>query len=142
MSTTKSSGKPKRRNVFLLLPLVVFLALAALFFFRLGVGDPSRIPSALIGHVVPSTNLPPLAGLTRDGQPVPGLTNATFNGAVLAGPLAGTEFNPDGTTFQHDFGTYFGAGIFQSGGGDDQESLAHQHLTPTDVKTAPGVPRR
>lgn len=48
------------------------------------------------------------------------VATATFNGAVLFGPLAGTEFNPDGTTFQHDFGTYFGAGIFQSGGGDDQ----------------------
>jgi len=72
----------KRRNVLLLLPLLVFLALAALFFFRLGSGDPSRVPSALIGHPVPTTNLPPLAGLTRDGKPVPGLTNATFDGAV------------------------------------------------------------
>jgi cytochrome c biogenesis protein CcmG, thiol:disulfide interchange protein DsbE len=82
VSTTESPRKPRRRNVFLLLPLVVFLALAALFFFRLGTGDPSRIPSALIGHIVPPTNLPPLAALTRDGQPVPGLTNATFTGAV------------------------------------------------------------
>ncbi len=48
------------------------------------------------------------------------VATATFNGAVLFGPLAGTEFNADGTTFKHDFGTYFGAGIFQSGGGDDQ----------------------
>ena len=82
MTAPESPSKARRRNAFLLLPLVVFLALAALFFFRLGVGDPSRIPSALIGHVVPPTNLPPLAGLTRDGQPVPGLTNATFAGAV------------------------------------------------------------
>ncbi|MCL6251575.1 TonB-dependent receptor [Altererythrobacter sp. KTW20L] len=45
---------------------------------------------------------------------------ATANGIVISGPLRGTEFNPDGTTFQHDYGTFFGAGIFQSGGGDDR----------------------
>jgi cytochrome c biogenesis protein CcmG/thiol:disulfide interchange protein DsbE len=65
-----------------LLPLVVFLALAALFFFRLGSGDPSRVPSALIGRPVPETNLPAVEGLTKDGKPVPGLTNADFKGAV------------------------------------------------------------
>jgi cytochrome c biogenesis protein CcmG/thiol:disulfide interchange protein DsbE len=71
-----------RRRAMLLVPLVVFLALAALFFYRLGTGDPSRVPSALIGHPVPATNLPPIEGLTRDGKPVPGLTNAAFKGAV------------------------------------------------------------
>lgn len=83
MSTTSSEGSvKKRRNILLLLPLAVFLALAALFFYRLGTGDPSRIPSALIGHPVPPTDLPPLAGLERDGKAVPGLNNATFQGAV------------------------------------------------------------
>lgn len=48
------------------------------------------------------------------------VATATFNGQIIAGPLRGTEFNPDGTTFQHDYGTFFGAGIFQSGGGDPQ----------------------
>jgi cytochrome c biogenesis protein CcmG, thiol:disulfide interchange protein DsbE len=71
-----------RRRLLVLLPLVAFLALAALFMFRLGAGDPSRIPSALIGHPAPATDLPPLAGLVRDGQPVPGLDSAAFNGAV------------------------------------------------------------
>ncbi len=32
------------------LPLLAFAALAAIFWFRLGTGDPSRIPSALIGR--------------------------------------------------------------------------------------------
>ena len=49
---------------------------------RLGAGDPSRIPSALIGHAAPPTNLPPLAGLERDGKPVPGLDSAAFTGEV------------------------------------------------------------
>ena len=47
------------RRLLLLVPLVLFLALAALFFFRLGAGDPSRIPSALIGKPAPMTDLPP-----------------------------------------------------------------------------------
>ena len=72
----------RRRNLFVLLPLVAFLALAALFLFRLGAGDASRIPSALIGRPVPETSLPPLAGLERDGQPVPGIRPAGFKGEV------------------------------------------------------------
>jgi cytochrome c biogenesis protein CcmG/thiol:disulfide interchange protein DsbE len=60
----------------------VFLALAALFFIRLGGGDPSRIPSALLGRDAPAIDLPPLAGLMRNGQPVPGISNAAFKGAV------------------------------------------------------------
>jgi cytochrome c biogenesis protein CcmG/thiol:disulfide interchange protein DsbE len=71
-----------RRRMIVLVPLFAFLALAALFMFRLGSGDPSRIPSALIGHVAPETNLPPLPGLERDGKPVPGLDSAAFNGEV------------------------------------------------------------
>jgi cytochrome c biogenesis protein CcmG, thiol:disulfide interchange protein DsbE len=71
-----------RRRMIVLVPLFAFLALAALFMFRLGSGDPSRIPSALIGHVAPQTNLPPLPGLERDGKPVPGLDSAAFTGEV------------------------------------------------------------
>jgi cytochrome c biogenesis protein CcmG/thiol:disulfide interchange protein DsbE len=83
MSTTsdESSGT-KRRNILVLLPLFAFLALAALFFYRLGAGDPSHLPSALIGHPAPKTDLPPVAGVERDGKAVPGLSNATFTGAV------------------------------------------------------------
>lgn len=43
---------------------------------------------------------------------------ASLNGLVIAGPLRGTEFNPNGTTFAHNYGIYGGAGLFQSGGGD------------------------
>ena len=71
-----------RRRLIVLVPLVAFLALAALFMYRLGAGDPSRIPSALIGHPAPETSLPPLAGLERDGKPVPGLDSADFKGHV------------------------------------------------------------
>jgi outer membrane receptor protein involved in Fe transport len=43
---------------------------------------------------------------------------ASLNGLVINGPLRGTEFAPNGTTFAHDYGVYGGAGLFQSGGGD------------------------
>ena len=69
------------RRVLVLLPLVVFIALAALFFFRLG-SDPARIPSALIGRPVPATDLPAIDGLVRDGIPVPGINSADFKGSV------------------------------------------------------------
>ena len=71
-----------RRRMLVLVSLVAFLALAALFVLRLGAGDPSRIPSALIGRPAPRTDLPPLPGLERDGKAVPGLNSAEFQGRV------------------------------------------------------------
>ena len=82
MSAASDSATPVRRRLIVLLPLIGFLALAALFLFRLGAGDPSRLPSALIGHAVPNTPLPPVEGLVRDGVPVPGIAATDFNGAV------------------------------------------------------------
>jgi cytochrome c biogenesis protein CcmG/thiol:disulfide interchange protein DsbE len=72
---------PKRRWL-MALPLVVFAALALLFWFRLGDTDISRIPSALIGHAAPKTTLPPLSGLVADGKPVPGLDPTALKGKV------------------------------------------------------------
>jgi len=82
MTVTPQGSSTARRRIVVLLPLAVFLALAALFFFRLGAGDASRIPSALIGRPAPAIDLPPVAGLERDGKAVPGLAAADFKGAV------------------------------------------------------------
>lgn len=73
---------PRRRRILVALPLLAFAALAALFWFRLGDRDPSRIPSALIGRPAPATVLPPLAELLHNGAPVPGLDPAVFKGKV------------------------------------------------------------
>jgi cytochrome c biogenesis protein CcmG/thiol:disulfide interchange protein DsbE len=81
-AAAKDSGSTGRRRLIVLAPLVIFLGLVALFLIRLYSGDPSRIPSALIGHAAPQTNLPPVAGLDRNGAPVPGIDAATFKGAV------------------------------------------------------------
>lgn len=73
----------RRLRLALFLPLAVFLALAMVFLSRLMSGDdPSAIPSALVGKPVPEFELPPLAGLVRDGTPVPGLANADLQGVV------------------------------------------------------------
>ncbi len=78
----EGASRSAQRRLLVLIPLVAFLGLAGLFVVRLYAGDPSRIPSALIGHPAPQTSLPPLAGLARDGAPVPGLDPAAFQGAV------------------------------------------------------------
>lgn len=73
---------PKRRSWLGALPLIAFAVLAGLFWFRLGSGDPARIPSALIGRPAPQTTLPPLEGLLAGGAQVPGLDPAAFKGQV------------------------------------------------------------
>jgi cytochrome c biogenesis protein CcmG/thiol:disulfide interchange protein DsbE len=78
---TQGKGIGSRRVV-VALPLLVFIALAALLFFRLGSGDPSRLPSALIGKPAPSLSLSALDGLMRDGAPVPGLDPSKFKGQI------------------------------------------------------------
>ena len=78
---SEAAGKT-RRGIIVLLPLIVFIGLAVLFFFGLREGDPALLPSALIGKPMPKTDLPPIEGLLHDGKPVPGLTDETFKGKV------------------------------------------------------------
>lgn len=82
MTAAENRPAPSRRRLLVYLPLAGFLVLAGLFLYRLGSGDPSKIPSALIGRPAPATNLPALAGLTHNGIAVPGIANADFTGAV------------------------------------------------------------
>jgi cytochrome c biogenesis protein CcmG/thiol:disulfide interchange protein DsbE len=66
-----------------LLPLGIFLALAAVFFTRLISGeDPSQIPSVLVGKTAPDFSLPALDGLARDGTPISGVSTETLQGKV------------------------------------------------------------
>ena len=80
------AARPQRRSQgrswLVALPLIAFAVLAGLFWFRLGAGDPARIPSALIGRPAPQTKLPPLDGLVANGVRIPGLDPAEFKGAV------------------------------------------------------------
>jgi len=64
------------------LPLLIFGALAVLFLVRLFTGDPTRIPSALVGKPAPAFALAPLPGLLRDGKPSPGFDSDSLKGNV------------------------------------------------------------
>jgi len=84
MNAPPSPTAPQARRTFLMvLPLIVFIGVAALFLIRLhSGGDYSQIPSALIGRPVPQTTLPQLEGLQSNGAQVPGLDPAIFKGKV------------------------------------------------------------
>jgi cytochrome c biogenesis protein CcmG/thiol:disulfide interchange protein DsbE len=77
-----SGAAPRSQRWLVALPLLGFIALAGIFLLRLHGGDPSKIPSALIGRPAPPTVLPPLLGLVSDGTQVPGLDPAVFKGKV------------------------------------------------------------
>ena len=64
------------RRAAVFIPLAIFLALSAIFFFRIG-GDHSVVPSALIGRAAPDLALPPL-----EGANVPAIDPLSFKGAV------------------------------------------------------------
>ncbi len=82
-TTQKQPASKKRSTWVALLPLLIFVALAAVFAVQLLSGkDSSTIPSALIGKDAPQTSLPAVEGLTRDGAPVPGLNSEDFKGKL------------------------------------------------------------
>jgi cytochrome c biogenesis protein CcmG, thiol:disulfide interchange protein DsbE len=57
-------------------PLAIFAVMGVLFAVALRGGDPSQLPSALIGKPAPDFNLPPIQGLQADGKDVPGFSRA------------------------------------------------------------------
>ncbi len=57
-------------------PLGIFCVLALIFAYGLTTGDPSRLPSALIGKRVPTMTLPALEALTDGTRVVPGFDSA------------------------------------------------------------------
>lgn len=77
---TASSPHPhapeRKRRGWLMAPVLIFAAMAALFAFALTSGDPTKLPSALIGRPVPPTTFPALEGLLAGGQPMAGFQAA------------------------------------------------------------------
>lgn len=78
-----ASSAPTSRRL-LLGPLALFLALAAFFLVRLFGDEPSKLPSALIGKPAPALTLPPLEGLVRRGEPVPGLAPGDLTAGAVS----------------------------------------------------------
>lgn len=76
---TEKRGFP----VLVLLPLIIFGALAGLFLFQLTMGnDPQTIPSALINKPAPEFSLNAVEGISKDGSPVPGFSREDLIGKV------------------------------------------------------------
>ncbi|MBU2581292.1 MAG: DsbE family thiol:disulfide interchange protein [Alphaproteobacteria bacterium] len=80
MTDTTSADRPRRRFGWVVAPLIVFSLLAAAFAFSLSHGDPSKLPSALIGKPAPQTSFEALAELRVAGQPVQGFTSGDLSG--------------------------------------------------------------
>ncbi|HWV83235.1 MAG TPA: DsbE family thiol:disulfide interchange protein [Hyphomicrobiaceae bacterium] len=69
---TEAPPAPRRRgSLLILVPLLLFGAMAVMFAFALTKGDPAKLPSALIGKPAPALALSPIEGL---GDAVPLLT--------------------------------------------------------------------
>ncbi|WP_439544523.1 DsbE family thiol:disulfide interchange protein [Hyphomicrobium sp.] len=71
-AAANTAAPPRRGAGWMMAPVLIFVAMVGLFAFALKTGDPSKLPSALIGRPVPQTDFPALEGLLDNGQPVPG----------------------------------------------------------------------
>ncbi len=75
-TNSAANGRSRARLGWVFAPLIVFMMLAAAFAFSLSSGDPSKIPSALIGKPAPETAFPALQGLNAAGESIPGFSTA------------------------------------------------------------------
>jgi cytochrome c biogenesis protein CcmG/thiol:disulfide interchange protein DsbE len=57
------------------LPVLIFVAIVGFFAMALRSGDPSLVPSTMIGKPVPEGVFPAIEGLERNGKPEPGFTS-------------------------------------------------------------------
>jgi cytochrome c biogenesis protein CcmG, thiol:disulfide interchange protein DsbE len=78
-STTARRGIPA-----LAVPLLVFAALAGLFALGLRGGDPSKLPSALLGKPAPAYAFQRVEELVREGAAVPGFSEADLGHGKVA----------------------------------------------------------
>jgi cytochrome c biogenesis protein CcmG/thiol:disulfide interchange protein DsbE len=69
-----TDAPPPRRRLIVLAPLLAFAVMAILFAFSLTRGDPSKLPSALIGKPAPTLALSAIDGLNDGPQATPLLT--------------------------------------------------------------------
>lgn len=65
-----------RSKLLRLLPVLIFAALAGFFAMALRSGDPSLLPSTLVGKEIPQGVFPPIEGLESNGKPEAGFTSA------------------------------------------------------------------
>jgi cytochrome c biogenesis protein CcmG/thiol:disulfide interchange protein DsbE len=75
----KATTPTPRSRRWVVVPFLIFAGLVGLLGYALTSGDPSLVPSALIGRPVPPTDFPAIEGLIVNGQPAVG-----FHAADLA----------------------------------------------------------
>ncbi|WP_370152269.1 DsbE family thiol:disulfide interchange protein [Bradyrhizobium japonicum] len=68
-SSTATARRRGLARIWVIIPLLVFFGIATLFLVRLGAGDPSLVPSALVDKPAPEFALKPLDGLSTSGPP-------------------------------------------------------------------------
>ncbi len=89
MTTVDDENKPTKapitsRSWIVLIPTILFVVVAILFYERLQSGDPSKLPSALLDKSVPDFSLPPLEGLKENGKQLPGFSTADLKTGQVA----------------------------------------------------------
>lgn len=65
-----------QRRLWALVPVTIFVVVAALMLVRLQGDNPSIVPSPLVGKATPEFALPGLAGLQIEGTPSPGFSSS------------------------------------------------------------------
>ena len=80
----ETAAAPRRISLAAIVPLVLFGLLAAGFLYALYNGDPSHLPSALIGKLAPQFALAGIPGVSRDGVPVAGLSTADLGSGKVS----------------------------------------------------------
>jgi len=79
-----TSPRPLGRYLIAAIPLVLFLALALIFFKQLNSGnDPNKLPSVLINRDAPNFPTEPLSGLKHNGAQLPAITKQMISGKVV-----------------------------------------------------------
>lgn len=100
-----------------------------------GSGNSRRVGEGLPGVLIlPYTTT---ATAAANGL-IPLVANTPANAALIASGLPGMEFRPDGSLVAHDYGTYFGVPIFQSGGGDGVQPFYMNFPIATPVERLNG----
>ncbi len=73
-----------RRGLIAAIPVAAFGVLAVIFAVALSGGDPSKVPSALIGKNAPEFELAAVPNLTDKGKPIPGLSTADLKAGEVS----------------------------------------------------------
>lgn len=77
------TGEKRRRSWVIFAPVAVFVLIAAAFAYEIVAGNnTTELPSALLNDPAPEFDMPPLDGLSRAGEQVPGFATADLLGQV------------------------------------------------------------